>query len=182
LKLNHLAIAAGISFLAISAGTPAKAISYYLTGSDQYTCNTGETCTVTYNNFGLDYTGTNWSQLTTGDIGNIVFQNGSNSFTFFQDLTSINNTGSGARVGFTSGSDNIFLNLSPAVNGTPFNSANTASLFSTNFSNTALDIDTSPATLTGTGLIKAVPFASSVLALLPLGIFSRKSRLRNLSA
>jgi len=188
-KLKHLYLAAGASLLAMTVGTPAKAISYYLTGSDTYACNgaTSTTCTITYNDFGISYDGTNWSQLTTGPQGSIVISNNlnSNTINFNQSFTTIINSNNDNYVGFQTGSSSFNLSFeSPGVDGTTAGAgANTRALISpTSFSTATLNPDTPfPRALSGNGLILAVPFSTSLLALLPLGTFSKRVKFRVLS-
>jgi len=188
MKPKYFAIATGASLLAMTAGTPAKAINYYLSGQDSYSCNGGvTTCTITYNNFGISYDGSTWTNLATGAPGNILFTNSLNSdnIDFLQGFTTITNSGVDDAIIFSAGSNSFQLSLTPpGVDGTTGGGAGatTNSLITTTFVSSTLTPQNFNQPLVGTGRILGVPFSASALALLPLGMFSKRVKRRVLSA
>lgn len=180
MKLKHTIAALGAGLGALLAGTPAKAITYYFTGSDTYNCDFGANlCTINYNDLAVDLTAGTWGANPLS--GNIQVTNGSTATVVFGPTSTV--AGNASAISFTdSFSNSIGFVFSQPLTETASQGAQIQSISSTSFTSTfsSLRLNGDPA-VAGNGLALAVPFLPSAFALLPISAVARRKKLRTLS-
>lgn len=161
--------------LAVLVPSRAEALTYYLTGTDTYSCTAGaNACTITYDNFGLEFIGGAWQSSPLS--GQVLFSTTGDSRVFNTSST-VQSFTSGQDILISSGSSSFEIQLRSAPTTTPGEGINIDSLISTNFpSNTSLVLTSS--TLTGDGLALAVPFVPSLFSLFPIISLAKRKKQR----
>lgn len=163
--------------LSVLVPSRAEAITYYLTGTDTYNCNAGtNACTITYNNFGLEFLGGDWQSPPLS--GQIAFST-TGSSSFFDSSSTVTDISSQSfRITSIAGDSAVFSLRSPAT-GTPGQGINIDTISSTTFFSN--DLVATNTLLTGDGLALAVPFVPSLFSLLPIFTLANKKKHRILS-
>jgi hypothetical protein len=164
------------------ASAPAKAISYSFTGTSTFACNGGsDTCTLSFNDFTIDWDGSDWTFNTASTSNYIQVANGAANIRFNTDEAAFAYSDAQV-VTLTQDSNAIGLEFasnlpSPAVapNLTLLSQITVVSPGNSLLATSGNQL------LTGSAQAYAAPYFASALTLLPMLAASKRIKRRSLS-